>query len=190
MEIESEFQFEGAREMVWELLHDPDVLAKALPGAERLELAGEDEYVGELRAGVGPVTAARFEVKVRLTDQQPPAAFTMIVDGRGTAGFVEGSARVNLDEAGPDATLMRYRAELQIGGRIAGVGQRLLDSVGRSMARQSLEDLNSHIQSLRGGETDAGALPATSSETSSSLTRPVIISAAVVIVIILLAMLL
>lgn len=207
MEFEAEHRFEGPRQLVWDSLHDPDVLSRALPGNARMELSGDGTYVGELRAGVGPVTAARFDVKVTLAEEVPPEAFTMNVDGRGGAGFVEGPVRVRLEEEGPDATLMKYAADLQIGGRIAGVGQRLLDTVGKGMARKSLEEVNQH---LRGPEEPAGAAPAAVAPgageestadsladlkilevvTRDGLSRPLVISIAAVILIIILVIVL
>jgi carbon monoxide dehydrogenase subunit G len=146
MEIESEFVFDGPRDTVWRLLHDPAVLAKALPGTRRFERTSEDQYEGEMEVSVGPVTAASFSVKIELTDKVSSERFTMLVDGRGNAGFTKGAARVQLLDHELDRTLMRYRAELQVGGRIAAVGQRLLDSVGKSMTRQGLEAINHHLQ--------------------------------------------
>jgi carbon monoxide dehydrogenase subunit G len=201
MEFEAEHRFEGSRQDVWDALHDPDTLSRALPGSARMELTEDGAYVGELRAGVGPVTAARFDVKVTLADEVPPGAFTMIVDGRGAAGFVEGPVRVRLEEDGPDVTLMKYAADLQIGGRIAGVGQRLLDSVGKGMARKSLEEVNQYMREQAGADAAviAGAEDATDSlagvhteisEAAQTLSRPLVISVAAIIVIIILVILL
>lgn len=141
MLIESEFTFDAPRDAVYDGLQDPAILSDALPGAQSLEIAGPDRYEGEMEASVGPVTAARFTVIVELKDKSRPERFEMHVDGRGKAGFVQGVARVALEEV-EAGTLMRYRADLQVGGRIAGVGQRLLDSVGRAMSRQGLERVN------------------------------------------------
>ncbi|MEN8145573.1 MAG: carbon monoxide dehydrogenase subunit G [Gemmatimonadota bacterium] len=145
MHMASEFVFAGPREKVWEMLHDPAILAKALPGTKRLELVGEDDYEGEMQISVGPVTAASFAVSVKLTNKVVPESFTMVVDGRGNAGFTAGEAHVKLTEQGPEETLMSYSADLDIGGRVAAVGQRLIDSVGKSMAKQGLESINREL---------------------------------------------
>ncbi len=195
MQFEAEHRFEGSRDLVWEALHDPAVLSRALPGNARVERSETGEYVGEMTAGVGPVTAARFDVKVALADEVPPAAFTMNVDGRGAAGFVQGSVRVELDEEGPSATVMRYRADLQVGGRIAGVGQRLLDTVGKGMARQSLSAVNEHIRELQAASVATGepvvamAGAGVTPPARRWPSRPVVASA-VVLLLIILAMLL
>lgn len=199
MEFEAEHRFDGSRDLVWDSLHDPDILARALPGNARMELTEAGDYVGEMRAGVGPVTAAKFDVKVTLTDEVPPEAFTMNVDGRGAAGFVEGPVRVTLEDEGSDGTLMRYTADLQIGGRIAGVGQRLLDSVGKGMARKSLAEVNDHLlgsdEAHAGGGEDVTAesladLQVEEFGSPAGLSRPLVISIAAILVIIILVILL
>ncbi len=145
MQMASQFVFAGSREKVWEMLHDPAILAKALPGTKRLEMVGEDDYEGEMQVSVGPVTAASFAVTIKLINKVPPESFTMVIDGRGNAGYTAGEAQVKLTEQGPEATLMEYSADLDIGGRVAAVGQRLIDSVGKSMAKQGLEAINREL---------------------------------------------
>ncbi|MFW6088952.1 MAG: SRPBCC family protein [Gemmatimonadota bacterium] len=144
MLIESEYLFGAGRDAVWEALQDPDILVRALPGTERLERSDDHVYAGEMVIGVGPVTAARFDISVELTSLDPPSAFTMIVGGEGPAGFVDGRADVRLEEQGARC-LMRYRADLRVGGRIAAVGQRLLDTVGRAMSHKGLEAVDRMI---------------------------------------------
>jgi len=154
MKIEGEFTFQGARERVWELLQDPEVLAQTLPGTEKLEKTAEDQYESAMRVQVGPVNGV-FSCKVALKDKQPPERYTMLVDSKGAQGFANGAARVELIAQGANSTLMRYQAELQVGGRLAGVGQRLLDTVGRSMTRQALEGLNRALQARISGDSPA-----------------------------------
>lgn len=146
MIVEGEFTFDGPPDAVWEMLLDPEVLVKALPGAKQLDLVQEDVYQGVMFVGVGPVTAAEFSVSISLTDKVPPQRYTMSLEGKGSIGFTSGTALVELTEADGDRTLMSYRADLQIGGRIAGVGQRLLDSASRAMAKQGLDAVNRELQ--------------------------------------------
>jgi len=143
--IDSEYLFGSGRRAVWEALQDPVILARALPGTERLERVEGHLYAGEMAVSVGPVTAARFDISVELTDLVPPEAFTMLVGGEGRAGFVDGRADVRLVERG-ERCLMRYRAELRVGGRVAAVGQRLLNVVGRSMSHRGLEAVDRLIE--------------------------------------------
>lgn len=144
MVIESAYLFGASREAVWEALQDPEILVQALPGTERLERVDGHLYAGEMVVGVGPVTAARFDISVELIDLLPPGAFKMIVGGQGRAGFVDGRANVRLEERG-SRCLMRYRAELEVGGCVAVVGQGLLDSVGTAMSRRGLEAVDRMI---------------------------------------------
>ncbi|HSM08057.1 MAG TPA: carbon monoxide dehydrogenase subunit G [Gemmatimonadota bacterium] len=144
MLIESEYLFGADRDAVWDALQDPEILGRALPGTERLERVGGHLYAGVMVVGVGPVTAARFDISVELTNLVPPEAFTMIVGGQGRAGFIDGRADVRLEERGTRC-LMRYRADLQVGGLVAAVGKPLLDTVGRNMSHKGLEAVDRMI---------------------------------------------
>lgn len=155
MNLSGAFTFAGPRATVWDLLQDPEVLARSLPGTERLTRVGEDRFEGAMTVSVGPVTAARFAVTVALGDKAPPERFTMQIDGRGGVGFTRGTASIALTEPPEGGTLMDYTADVQIGGRIAAVGQRLLESVARAMMRQALDALNRELQA----RLDAGAGP-------------------------------
>jgi uncharacterized protein len=145
MNLAGTFVFGGPRPTVWELLQDPVVLAKALPGTERLALTSEDRFEGVMKVSVGPMTAAKFDVIVTLRDKIAPERFAMQIDGKGALGYTRGTASVELQEQ-PNGTLMQYQADVQIGGRIAAVGQRLLDSVARMMMRQALEALEKELK--------------------------------------------
>ena len=154
MNLNGTFTFNGPRQKVWDLLQDPGVLAKALPGTERLTLSGPDRYEGVMKVSVGPMTAAKFDVTVTLADKQPPWQFTMQIDGKGSVGFARGSAVVTLKEQDGGGTAMDYTSDVQIGGRIASVGQRLIESVSRMMMRQALEALDRELRARI--EADAG----------------------------------
>lgn len=144
MLIESEYLFGAGCDAVWEALQDPEILVRALPGTERLERVDGHLYAGEMVVGVGPVRAARFDISVELTNLVPPEAFTMIVGGEGRAGFIDGRADIRLEDEGARC-LMRYRADLRVGGRVAAVSQRLLGTVGRAMSRKGLEAVDRMI---------------------------------------------
>jgi carbon monoxide dehydrogenase subunit G len=147
MNLDGTFTFNGPRDKVWELLQDPAVLAKALPGTERLTLTSPDRYEGVMKVSVGPMTAAKFDVVVTLSDKQPNERFAMQIEGKGSVGFSRGTAFVDLKDQPDGGTLMEYRSEVQIGGRIASVGQRLIESVSRMMMRQALEALDRELRS-------------------------------------------
>ncbi|HYK82296.1 MAG TPA: carbon monoxide dehydrogenase subunit G [Gemmatimonadales bacterium] len=151
MIVEGTFTFPGPRETVWRLLLDPDVLVKTLPGAKRLERTGTDRYEGVMQLGVGPVTAAEFAVAVTLAEQVPPERYAMQLNGAGALGFARGTAHISLAPAPSGGTRMQYRAELHIGGKIASVGQRLLDAAAKLLTRQGLEALNRELSARLAG---------------------------------------
>jgi hypothetical protein len=157
MILDGEFAFRAPRRSVWTLLQDPDVLVKAMPGAQRLVATGDGTYEGTIRIGVGPVTAAMWTLTVALHDRQEPASYGMKVESKGPLGFTRGSASVELlDE--PAGTRMKYRADMQIGGKVAGIGQRLLDQVARMLTKQGLEALSREMElrlSMAVGSTSA-----------------------------------
>jgi carbon monoxide dehydrogenase subunit G len=150
MNLDGTFTFNGPRDKVWDLLQDPAVLAKALPGTERLTLTAPDRYEGVMKVSVGPMTAAKFDVVVTLSDKQPKERFALQIEGKGAVGFSRGTASVDLKDQPAGGTLMEYRSEVLIGGRIASVGQRLIESVSRMMMRQALEALDRELRSRLG----------------------------------------
>jgi carbon monoxide dehydrogenase subunit G len=144
MRLEGEYTFDGPQEKVWEILQDPDTLAKALPGTKRLEMVGEHEYEGEMQIRIGPV-AGIFGGKLTVSNEVPPQSLTLTVEGTGKVGFLKGFGDVELIDQGDNTTLMKYSGEVQIGGRVASVGQRLFDTVSKSMIKQGLDKLNESL---------------------------------------------
>lgn len=156
MKLDGSYTFDAPRDVVWAALLDPDILARVMPGCEKLEQIGENEYKGLIKIKVGPVQGT-FEGVVTLSDINPPGQYRMLVDGRGAPGFMRGEGHVTLEPQG-DSTVMHYAGEAQVGGRIASVGQRLLDSSAKALTRQSLDGLNKQIQArLQTSTTPASA---------------------------------
>lgn len=153
MKIDGDYLFKAPREDVWEIILDPEVLATALPGTKRLEKVGENEYQGEMNVRVGPV-AGLFSGKLDISNEVPPESLTMTVDGRGTPGFLNGTGNVTLNDQGDGTTLMKYEGDVNIGGKLAGVGQRLLDSASKSTIRQGLEALDTALQERLAAKTE------------------------------------
>jgi carbon monoxide dehydrogenase subunit G len=139
LHIEGTYDFDRPPAEVYATLLDPAVLMAVMHGTKRLDKFG-DRYVGLMEVGVGPISAAEFELEVAIADKVEAKSYQMKIDARGRLGFVSGAATVHLE---PTATgsRMRYGAELQVGGTIAAVGQRLLDSVSKAMSAQALKDL-------------------------------------------------
>jgi carbon monoxide dehydrogenase subunit G len=153
VKIDGDYLFKAPREDVWEIILDPEVLATALPGTKRLEKVGENEYQGEMNVRVGPV-AGLFSGKLDISNEVPPESLTMTVDGRGTPGFLNGTGNVTLNDQGDGTTLMKYEGDVNIGGKLAGVGQRLLDSASKSTIRQGLEALDTALQERLAAKTE------------------------------------
>jgi carbon monoxide dehydrogenase subunit G len=153
MKLAGEHVFDGPREQVWELMRDPEALAGALPGTQSLIQVSENEYEGKMNVRVGPV-AGTFTGRVTIADEVPPESYTLSVDGRGNPGFANGTGQVRLVDQGDGTTLMKYEGELQVGGRLASVGQRLMESVRKSMTRQGLESLNQALQARLTADTE------------------------------------
>jgi uncharacterized protein len=145
MKISGEHTFQAPRAIVWQLLQDPEVLAKAMPGTRRLEQTADGVYEGVIKIGVGPVTAAEWALTVTLSDLLHPESYTMTMDAKGALGFTRGSAQVHLDEQ-EGVTRMSYTSDMQIGGRVAGIGQRMLEQVGKMMTKQGLDALGKELE--------------------------------------------
>jgi carbon monoxide dehydrogenase subunit G len=143
MELQGTHQFSAPLDAVWDALMDPAVLSKALPGGDQLERVGENDYRAAMSVRVGPVQG-RFEGKVTLTDVKLHQGYHMKVSGTGAPGFLNGEGDLTLaeNEAG---TLMTYTGDVQIGGRIASVGQRLIDSTAKSIIKQGLKTLDEQL---------------------------------------------
>jgi carbon-monoxide dehydrogenase large subunit len=140
--VSGTYELPGAAADVYKLLLDPSVLASVMPGTQKLERHG-DVYLGSLKVGIGPMSAVKFDLTVTLTEQSPPESYAMRVEAKGTLGFVNGMAHVKLAPgSAPNTTRMDYRAELQLGGTVAAVGQRMLDSVSKVMSAQGLKALD------------------------------------------------
>lgn len=133
------------RPVVWRALMDPEVLSRTLPGCERLEATGDGAFAGTLTVQVGPVRG-QFDGTLEMTELVEPERYHMKLAGQGASGILSGEGEVRLEEAeGGAATVLHYDLEAQVGGRIAGVGQRLLDSSARVIARQGLEGLEKQL---------------------------------------------
>ncbi len=154
MKIEGEYQFEGPIESVWEVVRDPEVLATCMPGTQSLTLVGENEYDGEINVRIGPV-AGVFSGRLVVSDEVPPESCTLTVSGKGKPGFVNGSGNIQLVKQDDKATLLKYEGDVNIGGRLASVGQRMIDTVSKSMIRQGLDTLNEALKARVLADTEA-----------------------------------
>ena len=134
MKLEGTHQLEAARERVYQSLVNPEVLQRCIPGCERLERTGENAFSATIRTGVGSIKGV-FEGKVRLEDLREPEHFRMVVEGKGAPGFLKGSGDLDLEQDGT-GTKVKYTGDVQVGGTIASVGQRMIQGTAKMMATQ------------------------------------------------------
>lgn len=143
MNLNGKYTFNVPREKVYEALVNPEALQQCIPGCQKLELMGEGEYRADLKLGVAAVRGS-YIGKVKLSDQRPPEHFTIAVEGSGGPGFVKGQGAVDLTEE-DGKTIAAYSGEAQIGGTIAGVGQRMLGGVANMLVGQFFKCLDKRI---------------------------------------------
>jgi carbon monoxide dehydrogenase subunit G len=144
MKIEGTHDIPAPRPKVWEAFMDPERLRQAIPGCEKLEALGNDEFTATMKVGVAAVKGT-FAGKVKLSDKQPPESFRMAVDGSGGPGFVRGETLITLGEI-EGGTRVAYNADVQVGGLIAGVGQRMLGGVSKMLADQFFNRMSQLLQ--------------------------------------------
>jgi carbon monoxide dehydrogenase subunit G len=144
IELAGDYEFAAPQELVWEMSLDPVVLARVMPGCKKLERVADNEFQGQMNIKVGPVQGV-FQGTVVLSDLQPPYCFNIVINGRGSAGIVRGEGNLKLEPKGT-ATMLNYEGTATVSGRIASVGQRLMDSSAKSIVKQSLQNLEKQIQ--------------------------------------------
>ncbi|MGY3238476.1 carbon monoxide dehydrogenase subunit G [Bradyrhizobium sp. USDA 4472] len=133
MTMSGEIQLAASREVVWTKLNDPAVLKICIPGCEELESIDGEGFRAVAKMKVGPVSA-RFRGRVTLTDLDPPKSYNIVGEGEGgVAGFAKGGAKVNLIEL-DNGTLLTYQVDAQIGGKLAQLGQRLINGTAKKLA--------------------------------------------------------
>jgi uncharacterized protein len=138
MTMNGQVELPGSPEEVWAKLNEPEVLRACIPGCESLEKLSDVEFQAVALTKVGPVKA-RFKGKVRLSDLDPPKHYRISGEGDGgVAGFAKGGASVSL-QATATGTLLSYQVEAQIGGKLAQLGQRLVNGVAKKLADQFFE---------------------------------------------------
>lgn len=133
MTMTGEVQLAASREVVWAKLNDPEVLKQCIPGCESLEMLSDHEFEAVAVNKIGPVKA-KFKGKVTLSDLDPPNGYRISGQGDGgVAGFAKGGAEVKLSDR-DEGTLLTYNVEAQIGGKLAQLGQRLINGTAKKLA--------------------------------------------------------
>jgi len=145
MDMNGQERIEAPIDVVWKALNDPQVLKGCIPGCESLEKQSDTQMTATVMLKIGPIKA-RFEGQVELGNLNPPRSYTISGEGKGgIAGFAKGSADVALAEDGSGATLLSYTVRADVGGKIAQLGARLIDSTARKLAQQFFTNLGSQL---------------------------------------------
>ena len=131
MKITSSYDFNATPAKVWSAITDPKVLAGCIPGCQGLNPVGKDEYTAAMTVGIGPIRG-KFDAKISMRDQVLHKSYRLVVQGTGSTGFVNGEAVITLAELGGKTTV-KVDSDSQIGGAVARVGQRMMESVARTM---------------------------------------------------------
>ena len=171
------------QQQAWEALNDPETLKKCIPGCDKFELTGDDAYAVGLAVKIGPVSA-KFNGKVALSDIVAPDGYKLSFEGQGgVAGFAKGSSSVTLRpldgaaEAAPGAPAgceLDYTVQAQVGGKIAQLGQRLIDGAAKSTADDFFKRFEAEMQSRYGpppAAAEAGEAPAEKTGMMSGLMK-------------------
>jgi carbon monoxide dehydrogenase subunit G len=144
VKLEGSHQIEASRERVYQSLVDPEALQRCIPGCERLEKTGENVFAATIRTGVGSIKGV-FNGTARLEDLREPEHLRIVVEGKGAPGFVKGSGDLDLERDG-DFTKINYSGDVQVGGTIASVGQRMIQGTAKMMAAQFFTSLGAEAK--------------------------------------------
>jgi carbon monoxide dehydrogenase subunit G len=173
MEMQGSRALAVTQEQAWEALNNPEVLKASIPGSDKVESTGDNQYAVGVAVKVGPV-AAKFQGRITLTEVRPPESYTLNFDGQGgAAGFGKGQAQVKLTPQGTGCELS-YSVRAQVGGKIAQMGQRLIDGVARSMAEDFFKRFDAEMQRRypQAYAAAAAAQPA-AAEPAATVGRPI-----------------
>ena len=171
MKMNGEFRVPTDRETVWRALNDPAVLKECLPGCQEIEKTSDTEMSATLVIKVGPVKAT-FAGGVTLSDIDPPNGYTLSGQGQGgAAGFASGEAKVRLVEEN-GATLLQYECDAKVGGKLAQIGSRLIDSTAKKLAKQFFDSLAERLGGGEEAEPAAESPPETAAATPAEPVPP------------------
>lgn len=148
MQVEGEYTVAAARERVWELLNDPEVLRRATPGVKQFQPIGVDTYKATIELAVGPVRGT-YEGQVQITEKSPPERMVLVLEGSGRPGTVKARGDLRLAAKG-DQTVVHYTGDAQVTGVLMSVGHRLFGGVAREMAGKFFGALAREIEAAAG----------------------------------------
>ena len=143
MKVDGSYRFGATPEQVWKLLLDPESLRTCIPGVESLTDTGPDSWDAQLKVGVAAIKGS-YKGKVAIVEKHEPQDYVLQIEGSGGPGFVKGTARIVLAPEGIE-TLVTVDGDGQVGGMIAGVGQRMLPGIAKMLMNQFFECLQARL---------------------------------------------
>lgn len=156
MYVEGEQTIPIGVEQLWHLLMDPEFLAVVIPGCGELEQIDDHRYKGVVSARLGPIES-RFKTDFTLGGADFPNRFQLCIMGQGAGGFVTSDLQFDLIGRNDDSTLLQYRGETTVGGKLAAIGQRLIEAAARSMIKKGFDDLRGHVEQGIGVKSAQGS---------------------------------
>ncbi len=144
MKLEGTYAVPASRETVWQHLMDPQALARAMPGCEKIERNADGSFAAELKVGIAAVKGT-YRARIEIVDATPPDHYRLKVDGQGTGGFVKGEGLITLVESG-SCTQVSFSGDAQVGGLVASVGQRLIQVAAKQVVNQFFEAFQKQAQ--------------------------------------------
>jgi carbon monoxide dehydrogenase subunit G len=148
MKIEGRFMFPAPSQEVWDLLTDPQSLQHCTPGCKQLNEIGTDEFEATMEVGIGPIKGT-FHGKISMKEKAPPRSYRLIVEGSGAAGFVRGEGALTLQDEPADQTAVLVSGDGQVGGVMAGVGQRMFEGVAKQLMGQFFQCMQRRLAARR-----------------------------------------
>ena len=144
MKLSGSYEFDASPERVWQTLTDPQSLSACIPGCEKMEAVGENEYKATVTISMGPIRS-KFDAKVKMIDMKPFESYSLIIEGKGPSGFVRGESQITL--TGRDGkTTVDVVSDSSSGGLLARVGQRMMESFAKSMMERFFTCLQQSVK--------------------------------------------
>jgi carbon monoxide dehydrogenase subunit G len=143
MKLSATYTFKPAPDKVFAALVDPSVLQKCIDGCEKMEKTGQDSYDAHLKIGVAGIKGS-YVGKVRIAEQNPPSSFTLNVEGKGTPGWVKGTAKIQISPK-DEGSELQCESEGQVGGLVAAVGSRLVEAAAKKMLDEFFRKLDQQL---------------------------------------------
>ena len=144
MKLSGSYEFDATREKVWQTLTDPTSLSACIPGCEKMEALGNDEYAATVTIAMGPIRS-KFDAKVKMIDMKPYDSYSLVIEGNGPSGFVRGESQIKLTENNGKTTV-DVESESSSGGLLARVGQRMMESFSKNMMERFFTCLQQSVK--------------------------------------------